>query len=102
MCKSAHACDRDETALAGKSRPNGIGNGRGGSQESAKAVVVDGNDGDGRMPLFLRHALVGGDEGREAAPLRLGQEFVVRERAPVVVNSRLDRDTAKLLLEGLA
>ena len=54
------------------------------------------------MRLYLRHALVSGYEGREAAALRHGQEFVVAERAPVVENGGLDPDTAELLLEWLA
>ncbi len=80
---SAHPRDRDEAVLAGKSRPNGVGNGGDSGQESADAVVVDRNDGDGRMRLLRCHALVGGYEGREAVVLRHGEEFVVVERAPV-------------------
>ena len=99
---SAYACDRDKAVLARKCRPNGVSNVGGGGQESGKAVVVDRNDGDGRMGLFCRHALVSGYEGREAAVLRCGQEFVVGERTPVVGNCRFDHDTAELLLEWLA
>ena len=54
------------------------------------------------MRLFLRHALVGGNESREAAALRHGQEFVVAERTPVVENGGLDHHTAELPLEWLA
>jgi len=99
---ATHAYDRDEAVLDRKSRPNGVGNGGDSGQESAEAVVVDCDDGDGCMRLFLRHALVGGNEGREAATLRHGQEFVVAERTPVVEDGGFDHDTAELLLEWLA
>ena len=55
----------------------------------------------GACGCFLRHALVGGNEGREAAALRHGQEFVVAERTPVVEDGGLDHDAAELLLEWL-
>ena len=48
-------------------RPNGVGDGRGGDYESGAAVVVDRNDGDGRVRLFCRYALVSGYESSEAA-----------------------------------
>ena len=99
---SALPCDRDEAVLAGKSRPNGVGNSGYRSQESAKAIVVDRYDGDGWMRLFHRHALVRGHEGREAAVLRYGQKFVVAERTPVVKNGGFDDDTAEPLLEWMA
>ena len=99
---SAHSRDRDEAALAGKGRANGVGDSGNSGYEPPEAVVVDRNDGDGRKPLFRRHALVSGNQSREAGALRYGQEFAVRERAPVVVDRGLDRDTAKLLLERLA
>lgn len=88
--------------LAGEGRPNGLGDGGGGGQESRNAVAVDRNDGDGSVRLFHRHALVGGDECREAAAFGCGQEFVVAERAPVVEFGGFDRGTAEFLLEWSA
>ena len=99
---SAESCDRHEAVLAGEGRPNGVSNAGGGGQESRKAVVVDRNDGDGRMRLFRRHALVSGYEGREAGALGCGQEFVVAERAPVVELGGFDCAAAELLSEWLA
>ena len=94
---SAHPCNRDNAVLAGKSRPNGVGYAGDFGQESGKTVVVDRNDGDGRMRLFRRHTLVSGYEGRETFAFRPGQEFVVAERAPVVEIGGFDHDTAELL-----
>ena len=54
------------------------------------------------MRLFRRHALISGYEGREAAALRHGQEFVIAERTPVVEFGGLDRNTAELPPEWLA
>ena len=99
---SAESCDRHEAVLAGEGRPNGVSNAGGGGQESRKAVVVDRIDGDGRMRLFRRHALVSGYEGREAGALGCGQEFVVAERAPVVELGGFDCAAAELFPEWLA
>ena len=93
--------NRHEAILAGKCRPNGVGDAGGGGQESGEAVVVDRDDGDGRTRLFRDHTLVGGYEGREAVARSRGQEFVVAERPPVVEFGGLDRDTAELLPQWL-
>ncbi len=67
-------------------------------------VVVDRDDGHGRMRLLRRHALVDGDGvgGCEAAAFHRGQEFIVAERRPIAEIGGFDHDTAKLMLEWLA
>ena len=97
-----HTRDRDEAALSGKGRPNGIGDGRNCGKESDAVVVVDRDYGNGRMRLLLRHAFVGGHESRETAALRHGQELVVAQRTPVVEHGGFDQDPAELVLEWLA